>query len=100
MGVHPDLVGKVLPIEEIARIVPPYPDGRRPRPQAVARRLRCILELVSRGPNGSRSRGATYRILPILTPAPMPREDVGDVVIRSDHRWLLEQVERMTKGKP
>jgi hypothetical protein len=99
IGLHPDLVGRTLTIEEITQLVPSYPDGRRPRPMAVARRMRCILELASRGPNGSRSRGARYRILAIPTPTPVAREDVEDIVIRSDRKWLLEQIERMTKGK-
>ena len=99
MGLRPDLVGRTLTIEEITQIVPSYPDGRRPRPMTAARRLGRILELVSRGPNGSRSRGATYRILAIPDPTPLMREDVEDIAIRSDRGWLLEQVKRMTKAK-
>ncbi len=96
----PGLVGRTLPIEEIAGMLPAYPDGGRPRTRTAARRMSSILELVSRGPNGSRGNGATYRIVaPMIASEPIGRDDVPDVVIGSDNRWLLEQVERMTKGK-
>jgi hypothetical protein len=82
-------------------MVSAYPDGRRVRPRTVSRRLAPILELIERGPNGSRGRGATYRIRPLPTQGePSERTDVPDDVIGSDHQWLLEQVERMTGGKP
>lgn len=101
MASDPDLVGRTLTIEEIASRVSSYPDGRSVRPRTASRRLAPILELVERGPNGSRGRGATYRIRALPAQADPPeRDDVADVVIGSDHQWLLEQVERMTKGKP
>lgn len=80
-------------------MIPSYEDGRRPRPRAVARRMASILELVSRGPNGSRGRGATYRIKAPASIESIGRDDVNDVAIGSDEKWLLEQVERMTKGR-
>jgi len=59
--------------------------------------MRPILELVTRGPNGSRGRGATYRITPLVPHVESEaRQDTDDVGIRSDPDWLLEQVERMT----
>lgn len=61
-------------------MVPDYPDGRRPRPRTVARRLSPILTLVSRGPNGSLGRGATYRVV--------PSREVGPDDIPSDDEWL------------
>ena len=54
---RPGLVGQEVTIEELTEGLPCYPDGRRPRPRAAARRLRHVLELVSRGPNGSRGKG-------------------------------------------
>ena len=96
----PGLVGQTLTIEELTQMVPPYPDGKRPRSRTVARRLASILELVSKGPNGSRGHGATYRVTaPPSIGGSIGRQDVVDVVIGSDAKWLLEQVERMTKGK-
>lgn len=95
-----------MTIEEITATVAAYPNGRRVRSRSVARRLRGILELIERGPNGSRGRGATYRIVAPQSPTASTtdpveiRTDVEDVVIGSDRQWLLEQVERMTGGKP
>lgn len=95
----PGLVGRTLSIEEIAGMVLSYPDGRRPRARTVARRLAPILELVERGPNGSKGRGASYRVLDLPpTREPIGRDDVVDTEISSDMKWLLEQVERMTGG--
>ena len=97
----PSMVGRTMTIEELTSDIASYPDGRRVRSRTVSRRLSHILELVERGPNGSRGRGATYRILPSpggVIPPP-ERGDVTDVVIGSDKDWLLAQVERMTKGK-
>lgn len=87
------LGGQVLSIEEITERVPSYPDGRRPRPRAVARRLRPVLELVERGPNGSRGKGATYRIL-----TPRTEEPSEDAVV-ADLDWLEAAARRMTKEK-
>ena len=63
---NPTLVGKVFTIEEITSMCPVYPDGRTPRPRAVARRLLELnsIKLVERGPNGSKGKGAKYEILP------------------------------------
>lgn len=81
-------------------MVPSYAGGGRPRSRTVARRMRPILELVSRGPNGSRGRGATYKVIrPDTASETVTRTDTDDVVIGSDRDWLLEQVERMTNGK-
>lgn len=96
----PGLIGRTLPIEDLTEMVPSYPDGRRPRARAVAHRMAPMLELVSRGPNGSLSRGAVYRVVsPPPVPDPVGRQDVDDVVIGCDDDWILEQIERMTKGK-
>lgn len=91
------LVGRTLSIEELSGVIPSYPDGRRARPRTVARRLRPILELVERGPNGSRGRGATYRVMAIPVPPDLKeREDVGDDEIAPASDWLDEAVRRMT----
>lgn len=95
----PGIVGRTLSIEELVGMLPTYRDGTRPRGRSVARRLAPILELVSRGPNGSRGRGATYRIRPPPSAEVVGRIDVDDVAICSDEEWLLEQVERMTAAK-
>ena len=95
----PGLVGRTLTIEEFSQMVPLYPGGTRPRTRTVARRMAPILELVERGPNGSRGRGATYRIKAPVIVESAGRNDINDVVIGSDEKWLLEQIERMTKGK-
>lgn len=89
---RPGMVGRVLSIEDLTQMIPSYPDGRRPRSRTVARRMSPVLELVERGPNGSRGKGATYRILP-------SRAEVTDgEPIAKDDEWLLAAVERMTGG--
>ncbi len=92
----PGMVGRTISIEELTQIIPSYPDGRRPRPRTVARRLRSMMTLVERGPNGSRGRGATYRIdgRPIEKPV-----DASDDLITFDDEWLNQSVEKMTKRK-
>ena len=92
-----DLLGRVMSIEDIAALVPSYPDGRRPRPRAASRRLRPILELVERGPNGSLGRGATYRIVAPGPMAPVGRADVDDDEITPADDWLCDAVGRMTR---
>jgi hypothetical protein len=89
------LGGKTLTVEELTQFIPPYPDGRRARPRTVARRLRRVLELVSRGPNGSRGKGATYRVM--LPEAPKPVIE-ADCTVASDDDWLQQSIERMTRG--
>lgn len=74
-------------MEELTQIVPDYPDGRRPRPRTVARRLAPVLTLIERGPNGSLGRGATYRIV--------PGRSVGPDDIPSDDEWLLQAADRV-----
>jgi hypothetical protein len=93
MSSRPDLAGQAFTIEQITERLPAYPDGRRPRARAAARRLRPILELVERGPNGSLGRGATYRIVPVT--APQPSEEA----VSADLDWLEEAAARMTKGR-
>lgn len=91
------LVGSTLSVEELTELIPSYPDGRRPRARAVVRRLRSVLELVSRGPNGSLGRGATYRVLPAL---PKPRAPAADDdVLALNEDYIAAAVERMTGGK-
>lgn len=87
-------VGDVLQIEKITERLPSYTDGRRPKPRTAARRLAKVLELVERGPNGSRSRGASYRILQATAVTPN-----GDDHLAIDDDWLLQSIERMTGGK-
>lgn len=70
-------------------MVPSYPDGRRPRPRTVIRRMTAVLEIVSRGPNGSLGRGSVWRVI--------PNREVGPDDIPSDDEWLLASAERMTK---
>lgn len=91
-----DLVGRTMSIEDILAEVPSYPDGRRPRTRTAARRLRSVLELVERGPNGSLGRGAVYRI---VSSAPLPRagrDDIEDEGIAPATDWLADAVRRMT----
>lgn len=95
-----DLIGRTMSIEEIVSLVPPYPDGRRPRARAAARRLRSILELVERGPNGSLGRGAKYRIAVSAPPRPAAgREDIEDEGIAPADDWLEDAVRRMTSDE-
>lgn len=93
---RPGMFGSVLSIEEIAALVPSYPDGGRPRARAVARRLRPILELVDRGPNGSLGRGATYRIVSNVRARPVGEASVSEDVLAPDMDWLMKSVKRMT----
>lgn len=88
------LVGTLLTIEELTERIPCYPDGRRPRTRTVARRLRSILELVSAGPNGSRSVGATYRVMAYVPPPSY----VSDEGMAIDEDWLAAAADRMTGG--
>ena len=76
-------------------MLPPYPNGTRPRPRTAVRRLEQAgaLELVERGPNGSKGKGARYRILPERPPPPAAEPLV------ENERYLEDAVERMTKGK-
>lgn len=95
-----DLTGRTVSIEELVALVPSYPDGRRPRARAAARRLRSILELVERGPNGSLGRGAKYRIAASVPPRPAAgREDIEDETIASADDWLADAVRRMTSDE-
>lgn len=95
---RPGMVGRELSIEELTALVPDYPDGGRPRSRAVARRLRPIIELLDRGPNGSRGRGATYRIVANVRALPVGSPDVEEDAVRPDLDWLLGAVDRMTEG--
>jgi hypothetical protein len=81
----------MVTIEELTERLPCYPDGRRPRPRAAARRLVHILELVCRGPNGSLGHGATYRI--VRPPEPVPEHTL------IDDDWIQQSVERMLGKK-
>lgn len=77
-------------------MIPDYPTGTRPRNRTIARRLEeyGAIELVERGPNGSKGKGARYRILPEkMTPAPAADPVIDNV------GYLEDAVERMTKGK-
>lgn len=93
---RPGMVGKVVSIEELTQTLPDYPDGRRPRAKAASRRLRKILELVERGPNGSRSRGATYRIVDLDMPEVVVPDD--DVPKDQNDDYLEQAIRRMTDG--
>lgn len=86
-----DLVGRHLTMEELTQIVPDYPDGRRPRPRTVARRLAPVLTLITRGPNGSLGRGSTWSVV--------PNREVGPDEILTDEEWLLEAAERAAGGR-
>lgn len=87
-----DLVGKELTIEEVTAMLPCYPDGRRPRPRAAARRLKAVLKLVSRGPNGSLGKGAVYKVV-----KPQEQPAVEHPLI--DEEWLRQSVERIIGKK-
>lgn len=95
MGMHGLLPDMILTIESITQMIPAYPDGRKPRPRTVARRLTELqaIELVERGPNGSRGKEAKYKILsaPTLPTAEEPFIDNND--------FLEQAVQRMTKGR-
>lgn len=97
LGQYGILVGTIYTIEEITQMIPSYPDGRRPRPRTVARRLNELqaLELVSRGPNGSLGREARYKILPERPQSPV--EDVEPMLDNAE--FLANAVERMTSEK-
>jgi len=99
ISLSPEFVGKVFSIEELSQMIPAYPDGRRPRPRTVARRLRPVLELVERGPNGSRGIGAKYRVIPAAqTPVDETGADGADELISVDEEWLLGSIKKMTGG--
>lgn len=89
-------VGEIYTIEEITAMVPSYPDGRRPRSKATSRRLKPVLELVERGPNGALGRGAKYRVVEVIHP---PKFENGDEPIQSNEDWLNDAVSRMTRNK-
>lgn len=95
LGLYGILVGSTYSVEELAQMLPPYPNGARPKARTAMRRLTDAgaLELVERGPNGSLGRGARYRILPERPPTP-----AGEPVI-DNAGYLEDAVERMTKGK-
>jgi hypothetical protein len=97
LGSYGILVGSIYTIEEISQMIPSYPDGRRPRPRTVARRLNELqaLELIERGPNGSLGREARYKILPERPQA--PAEDVEPMLDNAE--FLANAVERMTKER-
>lgn len=96
LAAHPSLAGRTLSIEEIAAALPSYPDGRRARPRVAARRLRAVLRLVERGPNGALGRGATYEVLAARAPEPPARDDIEDQAIEPADGWLADAVRRMT----
>lgn len=81
--------------EELADLMPDYYNGRRPRPATTVRRLRPCLELVERGPNGSLTRGARYRIIGSVLP------DVPDVepIDGFDGSWLLDAIRNSPRKK-
>lgn len=89
------LVGHTFSIERLTELISAYPDGRRPRTRTVARRLLELnaIELVERGPNGSKGKGAKYKILPESSLAP-----AGDPLIDNED-FLEKAVERMTREK-
>lgn len=86
------LVGMTISIEELTEGLPCYPDGRRPRPRAAARRLRSVLQLVERGPNGSLGKGAKYRIVTAPDDKPPEHQLIDD-------EWLRQSVERIVGKK-
>lgn len=93
------LVGRTLTIEALTELIPCYPDGRRPRPRTVARRLGSVLRLVERGPNGSLSKGALYDVIARPQRPDAGRDDLADDEIPVDLDWISSSVERMTKEK-
>ena len=97
-----NLIGKVFTIEELSQMnILRYKDGAYPRGKTIARRLKPILELISRGPNGSLGKGAIYKIKGaiIVKEDIQIRGDIKNVEIAVADEWLKESIERMTKGK-
>lgn len=94
-----EFIGKVFTIEEIAALVPKYPDGRSVRPRAASRRLKPILELISRGPNGSLGKGATYKIIgkPVKVEVKMNSAETN--VILSDDEYIQASIARIIGEK-
>ena len=86
-----NFLGQTMSVEELASKIPPYPTGSRVKTRTVARRLKKILQLVERGPNRSLGNGATYKVLPLVSP-----QVEGEVEITSDDDWLEQQIRRMT----
>lgn len=91
----PGNIGRELTIEQLTLEVPAYGTGHRPRGRTVARRLSPILELVSRGPNGSRGIGATYRIHRPDVLVSSARKDVPDEVVTVNDEWLDAAITKM-----
>lgn len=87
----PGMIGKIVSIEELTAMIPDYPDGRRPRPRAVARRLKPYIDVISRGPRGSLGKKSTFII------RSFPNEPIREDAIRQDDEWLLESVMKMTE---
>lgn len=92
----PPVFPQGVTIEQLSACIQSYPDGRRPKPRTVARRLLeyGAIELVERGPNGSLGNGAKYKILPERS---LPPAMDSEMIENSD--YLEKAVERMTKGK-
>lgn len=100
MTSRPGLVGTTLSIEALTQMTPDYPNGTRPRPKTVARRLRRILHLVERGPNGARGTGALYLVVG-LPVAPEVNPALETEVLQPDLTWLSDAAARMmTKRAP
>lgn len=87
-----------MTIEELTQIVPSYTGGTRPRARTVARRLLPILELVSRGPNGSRGKGAVYRIKAPPHPIEASEARIVDDEVEIDMDWITNAIDRMTSS--
>lgn len=85
--------GKELTIEQIYELVPNYPNGFRPKIRTASRRLKKILELLERGPNGSRSVQAVYKILP------MRKQIVAEEPIMHDEEWIKSAINAMIAKK-
>ncbi len=89
-----DLWGTMVTPDDLVALIPQDPNKPKTMRRAVVRRLAPMLELVSRGPNGSRSIGAIYRIVRPPTKPPSSADEIG-----TDDDFLAHAAARMTGGK-
>lgn len=57
-------IGKILSIEEIKTIIPPYRNNKALRGRTIISFLYHRLEIIERGPNGALGHGSSFKVLP------------------------------------